>query len=206
MDYRLYFITADNNNLGRTHLDTAEAAVLGGATTIQFRDKDMDDREFERTARQVKNISGRYGVPLIINDRSEIAVKIGAAGVHVGQDDLDAASVRALIGPDLVLGCSVTTADQARQAEKVGADYIGAGPVFPTGSKNDAAPPIGLDGLIEICRAVAIPVVAIGGITVGNINEVIETGAAGTAVIAAIAAAPNMKDAAAELLNRWEKK
>jgi thiamine-phosphate pyrophosphorylase len=206
MDYRLYFITAGNNDLGRTHLDTAEAAALGGATAIQFRDKDMDDKEFERTALQVKNVSDRYGIPLIINDRSEIAVKIGAAGVHVGQDDLDAASVRALIGPDLVLGCSVTTADQARQAEKVGADYIGAGPVFPTGSKNDAAPPIGLDGLIEICRAVAIPVVAIGGITVGNINEVIETGAAGTAVIAAIAAAPNMKDAAAELLNRWEKK
>jgi thiamine-phosphate pyrophosphorylase len=200
----VYVITAELPRLSRTHEDIARAAVTGGGTVIQFRDKFMDDAAFATTAERVCRIaSGR--VPCIINDRVGIAIAAGADGVHVGRGDASPRQIRNLLPPEMILGLSATNYDEALAMSFCGADYLGVGPVFPTGSKPDAAPPIGSTELARICRDVRLPVVAIGGIHAGNLRQVIEAGAAGAAVVAAVAEALEMHAAVAELRNIWEK-
>ena len=205
MDLRVYVVTAELARLGRTHEDVARAAVTGGGTVIQFRDKFMDDAVFATTADRVRNTTAAGGVPCIINDRVAIAIAAGADGVHVGRSDAAPHEIRKLLPPEMILGISATDYDEAVEMSFCGADYLGVGPIFPTGSKPDAAPPIGAMELARICRDVRLPVVAIGGINAKNLRQVIEAGAAGAAVVAAVAEAPDMQAAVAELRSIWEK-
>lgn len=175
-----------------------EEAISGGATVVQFRDKASDSAVFRRTAAAVLDVCRTYGVPCIVNDNVEIAVEIAADGVHVGQHDTDVAVARKIIGEDKILGVSVQTTEQAIRAERCGADYLGVGAVFATSSKSDADS-VSLATLTDICNAVTIPVVAIGGIGEGNVHLLADTGICGVAVISAIFGSPDAESAARRL-------
>jgi thiamine-phosphate pyrophosphorylase len=205
IDLRVYVITAELPRLGRTHEDVARAAVTGGGTIVQFRDKHLGDAVFATTADRLRGITTASGVPCIINDRVGIAIAAGADGVHVGRSDAAPRQIKNLLPPEMILGISATDYNEAMEVSACGADYLGVGPVFPTGSKPDAAPPIGLAELARICRDAQLPVVAIGGINASNLQQVIEAGAAGAAVVAAVTEAQDMQAAVAELRSIWEK-
>jgi thiamine-phosphate pyrophosphorylase len=177
-----------------------ESAIRGGANIIQLREKNINAKQYIERAKWVKAVTDRYGVPLVIDDRADIALASRATGVHLGQNDLPIEWARHILGPSAVIGISVQTPQQAIEAQRQGADYIGAGPVFPTISKDDAEQPIGLAGLYDICHAVTIPVIAIGGIYAYNAAEVMDAGAAGIAVISAIFNARDITAATAELI------
>lgn len=194
----LYAITDRHWLNGKTLYSQVELALKGGATMIQIREKDLDENAFLKEAEQIQSLCAKYCVPFIVNDNVELAVKIGADGVHVGQSDMAAKDVRALIGKDKILGVSAQTVKQAIEAQKCGADYLGTGAVFPTGSKDDAQV-LGVQTLKEICSAVNIPVVAIGGISKDNILELKKSGIAGVSVISAIFAQNDIVAATAEL-------
>jgi thiamine-phosphate pyrophosphorylase len=204
-DPRVYVITTNVPALGRRAVDVARAAVAGGATVIQYRDKTLGDTEFLVEASEVGRIARDAGVAFIVNDRIKAALDAGADGVHLGQSDGCVAEARQIAGPDMLIGVSASNMAEAREAEAAGADYIGVGPVFATGSKTDAAPPIGLEELARIVRDVNCPVVAIGGIEQSNIDEIIAVGAAGAAHIAAISEAPDMAAAVAAIKKTWER-
>ena len=176
-----------------------EAALQNGATCLQLREKALDPAAFREEARQMALLCGRYGVPLIINDNVEVALACGAAGVHLGQQDMPIAQARRMAGPDLILGASAHTVQEALEAQAAGADYLGVGAVFSTSTKADA-PPLSLTTLREICAAVSIPVVAIGGITETNLLQLTGCGAAGVAVVSAIISAPDPGAATARLV------
>lgn len=181
----LYAVT-DRHWLGdRTLYDVVRESLEGGVTFLQLREKDLDDENFYKEAVRLQEMAREYGVPFVVNDNVDIAVRMDADGVHVGQSDMEAGDVRALIGPDKILGVSAQTVEQAVLAEKRGADYLGVGAVFPTGSKDDAVE-VPHETLKAICEAVSIPVVAIGGITVNNTPELAGSGICGIAVISAI--------------------
>lgn len=194
----LYAITDRHWLNGKTLYSQVELALKGGATMIQIREKDLDENAFLKEAEQIQSLCAKYCVPFIVNDNVELAVKIGADGVHVGQSDMAAKDVRALIGKDKILGVSAQTVEQALEAQKCGADYLGTGAIFPTGSKDDAQV-LGVQTLKEICSAVNIPVVAIGGISKDNILELKKSGIAGVSVISAIFAQSDIVAATAEL-------
>ncbi len=198
-DLLLYAVT-DRKWLapGESLRTPVEAALQGGATFVQLREKHLDRDAFVAEARDLKALCASYRVPFVINDDVSIAVEIGADGVHVGQSDMEAGSVRDAIGPDRILGVSAETVEQAILAEQRGADYLGVGAVFPTGSKDDAAA-VSRETLRAICAAVKIPVIAIGGITKENIVELEGTGICGVAVISALFAQKDIRAAAADL-------
>ena len=167
---RVYGVT-DASWTGRfTLLEQVEQALKGGVTCIQFRDKQLENDAFLREAKKMKVLCEKYHVPLIINDHVDIAVRCGADGVHVGQKDMEAKEVRKLVGEKMIIGVSARTVEQAIQAEQAGADYLGVGAVFGTSTKMDAEK-ISLERLKEICQAVTIPVVAIGGVQKDNFPE-----------------------------------
>lgn len=176
-----------------------EAALQNGATCLQLREKALDPAAFREEARQMAVLCGRYGVPLIINDNVEVALACGAAGVHLGQQDMPIAQARRMAGPDLILGASAHTVQEALEAQAAGADYLGVGAVFSTSTKADASP-LPLTTFREICAAVSIPVVAIGGITETNLLQLTGCGAAGVAVVSAIFGAPDPGAATARLV------
>lgn len=189
---RLYAVT-DRTWTGRQTLDEqVEAALRGGATMVQLREKTLDDDAFLEEAVRMKALCARYGVPLIVNDRVEIALKSGADGVHVGQDDMAAGSVRAMIGPDMILGVTAKTVAQAQTAQAAGADYLGSGAVFGSVTKKNALP-MTMERLGEICRSVDIPVAAIGGINRDNLGQLSGTGIRGAAVVSGIFAAEDIE-------------
>ena len=186
---------------GETLDGPVEQALQGGATLIQIREKELDEASFEKEAERLQDLCRNYKVPFIVNDNVELAVRIGADGVHVGQEDMEAGQVRRLIGPDRILGVSAQTVEEALLAEAAGADYLGVGAVFPTGSKDDAIE-VPHEVLREICRAVSIPVVAIGGITYENIPELSGSGIAGISVISAIFGQEDIGEATKRLKER----
>ena len=202
-DLTLYAITDRHWLNGQTLKSQVEKALKGGATIIQIREKDLNEKDFLLEAEELLALCRSYNVPFIVNDNVELAVKIGADGVHVGQSDMNARDVRALIGNDKILGVSTQTVEQALFAQECGADYLGVGAVFPTGSKDDAEV-LDRKTLMDICKAVSIPVVAIGGITKDNVRELKGTGIAGISVISAIFAQKDIQNATAELLKRTE--
>ena len=195
---RLYAVTDRSWLKGRKLADDVRAAIRGGATMIQLREKELTHEEFRAEALEIQALCREEGVPFIVNDDVALACELKADGVHVGQSDMEAGNVRALIGPDAILGVSVRTPEEAVEAERKGADYLGAGAVFHTGSKADAVD-ITHEELREICGAVSIPVVAIGGITLRNARELSGSGIAGLAVISAIFAAQDVEKASREL-------
>lgn len=189
---------------GQTLAGQVEQAILGGVTVVQLREKHADMEAFLALAREVKSVTNRYQVPLIINDNLEVALAVDAAGIHVGQEDLAADAVRQRIGDKKVLGVSAQTVEQALAAERAGADYLGVGAVFPTSSKADAVE-VDFATLQAICRAVQIPVVAIGGITADNMTDLQDSGIVGVAVISAIFGQPDVKAAAQRLAAQWSR-
>ena len=197
-DLLLYAVT-DRHWLGdRTLYEVVKESLDGGATFIQLREKKLDQEHFLEEAKELKKLCAEYKVPFVINDNVDIALEIDADGVHVGQSDMEAGDVRAKLGPDKIIGVSAQTVEQAILAEKRGADYLGVGAVFPTGSKDDAVE-VSHDTLREICKAVSIPVIAIGGITVDNTPVLAGTGICGIAVISAIYAQENIPEATRRL-------
>ena len=195
----LYVVTDRAWTGGQPLARQVEAALQNGATCLQLREKALDPAAFREEARQMAVLCGRYGVPLIINDNVEVALACGAAGVHLGQQDMPIAQARRMAGPDLILGASAHTVQEALEAQAAGADYLGVGAVFSTSTKADASP-LPLTTLREICAAVSIPVVAIGGITETNLLQLTGCGAAGVAVVSAIFGAPDPGAATARLV------
>ena len=184
---------------GERLLSVCEDVLANGATFLQIREKDLDAGSFEAEAASLKALCARYAVPYVVNDSVEIALAIGADGVHVGQSDIKGRDIRSLIGPDKILGISAGTVEEAIAAEKAGADYIGAGAVFGTSTKKNARN-LTVEKLREIANAVSIPVVAIGGISARNLMELRGSGVDGVAVVSAIFGADNPGKATAELL------
>ena len=201
LNLAVYVLTDRHAAGSRSLVDVVRAAVCGGASVIQLRDKSSTTREMIELGRALLQITRPAGVPLIVNDRADVALAIDAQGVHVGQDDMPAPLARQIIGPGRILGVSAGTVEEARQAERESADYLGVGDVYGTPTKADAGTPIGLSGLREVARAVSIPVVAIGGITLDNAAATTEAGAAGVAVISAIIGAADPEAAARQLRN-----
>ena len=181
-----------------------EQALLGGATLVQLREKTLEEDAFAAEGREILKLCHSYHVPFIINDNVELAVRINADGVHVGQSDMEAGRVREMIGPDRILGVSAENVEEAIRAEEAGADYLGVGAVFPTGSKDDAED-VSIETLKAICSAVSIPVVAIGGITYENMDQLAGSGIAGISVISAIFGQKDIREASQKLLRKSER-
>ena len=184
---------------GEKLADVVESVLQNGATFLQIREKDLAEDAFEAEAERLKTLCAQYGVPFVVNDSVEITLQCDADGVHVGQSDIKGRDIRAIIGTDKILGISAGTVEEAVAAEKAGADYIGVGAVFPTGTKKNATP-MPMELLKEIVSSVAIPVVAIGGISSENILRLCGSGVDGVAVVSAIFAADDPGKATANLL------
>ncbi len=199
----LYAVT-DRHWLGnQTLLEQVQEALDGGATCIQLREKQLDEENFLKEAIEIQKLCKQYHVPFIVNDNVEIAKDMHADGIHVGQSDMEALDVRKALGNDVILGVSAQTVEQAKKAEAHGADYLGVGAVFPTGSKDDADD-VSHETLQAICEAVSIPVIAIGGITQDNVKELAGSGIVGIAVISAIFAQKDITQATKDLKQATE--
>lgn len=199
----LYAVT-DRHWLGKqTLFDQVKEALDGGATCIQLREKQLDEENFLKEAIEIQKLCKQYQVPFIVNDNVEIAKDMHADGIHVGQSDMEALDVRKALGNDVILGVSAQTVEQAKKAEAHGADYLGVGAVFPTGSKDDAED-VSYETLKAICEAVSIPVIAIGGITQDNVKELAGSGIVGIAVISAIFAQKDITQATKDLKQATE--
>lgn len=200
-DLLLYAVTDRHWLKDETLENQVEKALQGGATFLQLREKSLDDDIFLAEAKEIQKLCKKYQVPFVINDNVDIALAIDADGVHVGQNDMEALDVRKRLGPDKIIGVSAQNVQQALLAQKHGADYLGVGAVFPTGSKDDAED-VSFETLKAICQAVDIPVIAIGGITKENVSELKGSGICGIAVISAIFAQKDIKAATKELKKR----
>ena len=198
IDYSVYLVTDRRNKTDEEFLNFFEEAIKGGTTVVQLREKTASTKEFYELALKVKEITSRYDVPLLINDRIDIALAVDSEGVHIGQDDMPADIAREIIGEDKILGVSASTVEEAKKAEKDSADYIGSGAVFPTATKDDADS-VSKEELKEIVDSIDIPVVAIGGITVENANTLKGSGIAGFSVVSAIMSAEDPKVASKKL-------
>jgi len=205
-DLSLYLVTDRALSLGRPLEFIVEEAVKGGVTMVQLREKDCPSLEFYELGLKLKNLLAPMNVPLIINDRLDIALAVDADGLHIGQSDLPWQVARQLLGTDKILGLSVETQQQAEVANHLDVDYIGVSPVFATPTKTDTFQPFGLDGLKRACRTSKHPTVAIGGINRGNAASIIEHGAEGIAVVSAISSALDPVKAASDLKLEIQKK
>ncbi len=197
-DYSLYLVTDRMLMSTKTLGEAVEQAVIGGCTMVQLREKEILSLDFYVLASEMKKITDRYGIPLIINDRIDIAMAVGAAGVHIGQKDIPADIARKVIGKDMLLGVSAVSAAEAVNAAKAGADYLGVGAMFPTGTKPDAGF-VSMEELGRIRKAVDIPIVVIGGISKENAMLFQPMGIDGLAVVSAVIAQPDIKKSAADL-------
>jgi thiamine-phosphate pyrophosphorylase len=201
VDWSLYLVTDRPLCLGRPIRRVVEEAVRGGATAVQLREKDCPTREFVEIARELRSLLRPLGVPLLINDRADVALAAGADGLHVGQDDLSVGDARRLLGDDAIIGLSAGTPDEVAAALLLDVDYIGVGPVFATQTKATDRPPWGPEGIARIRPTVRLPLVGIGGINASNAADVIAAGADGVAVVSAVCSASDAR-AAAQALRR----
>lgn len=200
VDYSLYLVTDRGLSGGRATLEIVRAAVEGGVGCVQLREKACSTAEFIAEAAAVGDFLKSRGVPLFINDRLDVALAVGADGVHLGQRDMPLIMARAIVGRRLLIGISAESVQDAVAAERGGADYVSASPIFATPTKTDTAQALGLEGLRAMRRRVSIPLIAIGGINRGNAGEIIRCGANGVALVSAIAAAADPAHAAREIL------
>lgn len=194
----LYAVTDRAWLNGRTLKEQVEEALRGGVTMVQLREKELPENEFEKEALEIKELCRKYNVPFIINDNVNLAVKINADGVHVGQSDMKALDVRKILGPDKIIGVTAKTVDQAVKAMEAGADYLGSGAVFGSSTKTDTER-LDHNILRQICESVTIPVVAIGGITAENVEKLKGRKIAGVAVVSAVFGQPDIESATKEL-------
>lgn len=193
-DYSIYLVTDDGCLQGRALIDCVREALEGGVTLVQYRAKTASSAEMYAEALQLKALCDSFNVPLIINDRLDIAMAVGAAGVHLGQDDLPCAAARKILGEDYIIGVSAHNPAEAQAALQSGADYLGCGAVFGTATKADVKK-LGTEGLTAICREKGLPVVGIGGVTADNYREVRVAGADGAAIVSGILAQPDIRAA-----------
>lgn len=200
----LYAVTDRHWTGEKTLSQQVEETLKGGATFLQIREKNLNEADFEQEALELQNLCKKFNIPFIVNDNVMLAKKINADGVHIGQEDMNVEEARKILGSEKIIGVSAQTVSEAVLAEKQGADYLGVGAVFPTGSKADAIE-VPHETLKSICKAVKIPVVAIGGITKDNVFELKGSGIAGISVISAIFAQKNIEEATRELKNRVKK-
>ncbi len=198
IDYTLYLCTDRDLMSSATIEENVELAIKGGCTVIQLREKNCSSKEFYNLAVSVKKITDKYNVPLIINDRVDIAMAVDAAGVHIGQSDLPADVVRRIIGDDKIIGVSTAKLDEALKAVKDGADYLGVGAMYSTDTKTDARP-VTMEELKEIRKNVDIPIVVIGGINMNTLGNFKNMGIDGLAVVSAIVAQPDVEKAAKDM-------
>lgn len=201
-DYTLYLITDRGLTKNREFLQCVREAIIGGVTIVQLREKNISTRDFFQLGLKIKEVTREYQVPLIINDRLDVALALEADGVHLGQDDLPAQAARKILGPHRILGVSINNLQEALLAEKEGADYVGAGAVFPTSTKNDVRT-LDYPELVGIKKEIKIPVVAIGGINETNLQMLKESGINGICVASAILGKENIKEAAQNLKHLW---
>jgi len=199
IDYSLYLVTDRDLSRGKATLEIVKAAIYGGVTCVQLREKNCSTLEFIKEALSVKEYLKKHNIPLNINDRVDVAQAVGADGVHLGQTDMPLIMAKDILKGSMIIGISVESREDAIRAEKDGADYIGISPIFATPTKTDTATPLGLEGLKEISKAVKLPKVAIGGLNKENAGEVILNGADGIAVVSAIVSADDPRKAAEEL-------
>ncbi len=196
VDYTLYLVTDRGLSRGRSTLEIVEAAVRGGATCVQLREKQCTTREFIEQARMVRDRLRQLNTPLIINDRLDVALAVEADGVHLGQSDMPLEFARSIVADKMLIGISAESLPDAIEAERGGADYLGVSPIYATPTKTDTAPSLGLEGLRQIRAAVNLPLVGIGGLNHKNAGQVIRSGADGVAVVSAIVAADDPEQAA----------
>ena len=196
---KLYLVTDRDLSLGRSLEEVVREAVDGGVTMVQLREKDAPTGEFIELGRRLMSILKPLGIPLIINDRVDVALAVNADGVHIGQSDMSYADARRLLGPDKIIGLSVENFEDLESANKLDVDYIGISPVYGTPTKTDTAEPFGLEGLRKAVEMSVHPTVAIGGMNVATVGEVIAAGTDGVAVVSAICSAESPRDTAAEL-------
>ena len=196
IDYSLYLVTDRGLSRERSTLEIVTAAVNGGATVVQLREKQCSTRDFIEQALAIKDFLKDRGVPLIINDRVDVAQAIEADGVHLGQTDMPLEVAKKILGDSMIIGISAESLPDAIAAEQGGADYLGVSPIYATPTKADTAPALGLEGLRKIRKAVRLPLVGIGGLNPDNAAEVIRNGADGVAVVSAIVAADDPQAAA----------
>jgi thiamine-phosphate pyrophosphorylase len=199
IDYSLYLVTDRGLARGRSTLDIVKTAVRGGVTCVQLREKECPTLEFIEQALSIKDFLRAHGIPLIINDRLDVAQAVKASGVHLGQTDMPLGMAKAILKDSMIIGISAESLGDAIAAAKGGADYLGVSPIYATPTKTDTAPPLGLEGLRQIRAAVNIPLVGIGGLNRDNAAEAIRNGADGVAVVSAIVAAEDPEAASREL-------
>lgn len=204
-DLSLYLIISQSACMGRDIFQVLRAALKGGVTMIQLREKDLPTRDFLHLARALKKELHSHGVPLIINDRVDVAIAAGVDGVHVGQEDMHPEDVRDLIGPNAILGLSANTSEDVYEAKGLAVDYLGLGPVFATQSKADCKPVLGLEGFSALRQETTLPLVGIGGITDQNAGQVIAAGAEGVSLISAICRATSPDLAAKSIRERIDR-
>lgn len=204
LDTTLYLVTDSSYHTEESFFRTVEAALQGGVTLLQLREKDKSAREYMELAGRVKKIADRYGVPLLIDDRVDVAAAVDAAGVHVGQSDIPVAAARKILGPDKIVGATAKTVEQAREAWEQGADYLGVGAIYPTTTKVKTIL-TKVSTLKEICEAVPIPVNAIGGLNAGNVDVLEGAGIEGICVVSAIMKAEDPRETAEVLKKLAEK-
>lgn len=200
VDYSLYLVTDRSLTLGRDLLFIIEEAILGGVTVVQLREKSCSSREFYDIAKEVSQLTKKYGIPLIINDRLDIALAVEAEGLHIGQSDLPYSIARKLMGQDAIIGLSVESVQDALDAEDLNVDYLGISPIFSTPTKSDTAKPLGFAGIKKIKSISSHRLVAIGGVSLANTPDMISSGADGVAVVSAICSADSPKEASQKLL------
>ena len=196
---RLYLVTDQSSAAGRTLTDVVAAAVQGGVTCVQLREKELNTRDFFAQAILLKELLAPYGIPLVINDRIDVALACGAQGVHLGQSDMPVEAARRLLPPEVFIGWSVETMDDVVRSASLPVDYLGVSPIHATPTKTDTQAPWGLEGLRRVRSATALPLVAIGGIHAGNARDVLSAGADGLAVVSALCGAQDPRAAAAAL-------
>lgn len=204
IDYSIYLVTDRDVLQERDLVTEVKNAVQGGVTLVQLREKECSSRDFFNLASTLKKELDQLGVPLIINDRLDIALAVDAAGLHIGQQDLPIEIARTLLGQDKIIGLSVNTLEQAQEGVAKGADYLGIGPVYFTATKKDIDTPTGAPMLKEFCNQINIPMVAIGGINLDNVAEIKQSGIDGVAVVSAILGVENVQQAAKELKEKWQ--
>lgn len=199
MDYSLYLVTDRKLSLGRSLLDVIEPAVEGGVTIVQLREKDLDSRNFFEEGLKIKQYLDDRKIPLIVNDRVDIALALDADGVHLGQEDLPLSVARRILGAGKIIGVSVFTPDEARRAESMGADYLGLSPVFVTSTKPELTNQIGIEGIGPIRQATRLPLIGIGSLNETNVFECIRAGLDGVAVVSGICSKPDVRAAAEKI-------
>ncbi|MDD3268550.1 MAG: thiamine phosphate synthase [Syntrophomonadaceae bacterium] len=205
IDYSLYLVSDRSLLGGRDLLQEIKKAIKGGVSIVQLREKEASSRQFYNLAMTLKSELGSLGVPLIINDRLDIALAVDADGLHIGQDDLPFSAARQLLGPDKIIGLSASSRAEAEEGARLGADYLGVGPLFATPTKADAAMPTGLALLAGLKKELSLPLVAIGGINLDNVAAIRKSGADGVAVVSALMGSDDIEMAARRILAKWQK-